>query len=125
MAAITKFSPQWYGVTAILYDFGMLFICSKNSNNPKIEPCAIPQTIYLGQDICYPLTVHRFSLLVRQDLHQNGYAFFVVAFDDLLSRTVFERPETLHNSDVGHPYFATTQHSFVSYHAMQIMSNPM
>ena len=31
-------------------DSGISFMYNKNSNGPKIEPCGIPQTIFLGDE---------------------------------------------------------------------------
>jgi hypothetical protein len=86
-------------------DLGISFIYSRNSDGPKIEPCGIPQTVFLGDEI-WPLTVHCCSLLIRYRFKPfqfsadyaklNGHAFFVVVFHDLLSQTLFERQEILH-----------------------------
>ena len=54
----------WKECKILIKDSGISFMYNKNSNGPKIEPCEIPQTIFLGDEI-WPFTVHCCSRLVR------------------------------------------------------------
>ena len=93
-------------------DSGISFIYNRNGNGPNIEPCGIPQSILLGDEIC-PLTIHRWNLLVRYSniltipvqypIMPKCLSFLQQKFHNSLSQIIFERQETLNNLDFHHP----------------------